>query len=800
MASREQSSQSPNFILPESLSNAPVVYLLAQPTTNTPTPLSENGNSESLKGAHAIPQTEAVGFLDTADPAHLLDGKSISNLQTDATSGRHSDTVADYLSRYRSHTTLHMNTTTALKVEDFLLADQAIRKTQGCLGIGGNLHCKLVWNSDPMLRGFGILAYLPPYVDTFALSDQLYGWSEHATFFSGCPHVYVNLALDSSIELSVPYVGETIFVNATTTYNRQLGTFVFYSIVNPTGPAGEVEVIAQSYMKMSDITTFGNFADVPHFQMELEPAVEAIKKSKVVSSSLGSISSWLNNNKDDSVLGTVTRAAGWLTGGASKIADLMGWSKPVNVSNPLPIVHLNNIDMVTGDGTFTGLKYAQNIDAGVSRLSLSDNGKDQMMVSNFVRENELIPAYFEFTKDSAPGTKLHSLFHAPSAWYTTRQIGNRTQHVYNHLSFLCSNFLYWRGALDITIHPVMTKFHSGRIRAVYTPEKDNISDQVLLEHMSYTYSWIIDLSDPSSWTLRVPYISSTPWKHSDDNAGSLKFFVETPLHASAGVSSAIGVLLSVSLTDEFEVAVPDPMSTKATKFIPSMLFQAPAARFEMDDEPIKFVSETSKSTGAHQLAIGDPVRSLRAVFKRFFPAFRIAAANTDSHTVNSLAITASPWTGVAANGKYDPDFLTNFALCYAFSRGGMRFATNGYGTKTITFRTSLALPANNGLESEVDDYQSDMVCQTLQFGLDEPLKFELPWYTRFVAHNNFAPPVDAFGEISRATITFSNNATPITVSRAAADDFDMQFLVGPPPMMTYPRQQTTPAASDNLLI
>lgn len=677
------------------------------------------------------------------------------------------------------------------KMQTFFSNSQAILKTQGCLGIGGNFHCKIVWNSDPMLRGFGILAYLPPGVDDFVESANVTGQFENGMYLSGCPHVYVNLALDSSVELAVPYVGETVFIPGVDTYQRQLGSFKFYPIVVPTGAAGDVSVQARMYMRMSSVTTFGNHADVPVFQMELEPVVEAVKKSKVVSSTAGSISAWLNKNKDDSVLGSVTRTAGWMMGGISKIADLMGWSKPVNVLNPQPIIHINNIDMVTGDGTYTGLKYAQNADAGISRIALSDNGKDQMLISNFVRENEFLPYHFRWEKDNEVSKQMLKFEHTPSLWYITRQIGNRTQYTFNHLSLLGTMFSYWRGALDLTIHPVMTKFHSGRLRVVYTPEKP-VDNQVLLDHMSYTYTWIIDLSDPSTWTIRLPFVSATPWKRYDENAGDLKFFVETELHASAGVSTAIDVFFSVTLTDEFEVAVPDTLATDKTKYIPSILYQAPSATLQMEEEPIKFVSEKSESTGAHQLAIGDPVRSLRAVLKRFYPAFRIPAANTNSHTVNPYAVTMAPWTDVDKNGLYDPDLLTIYGLCFAFSRGGMRYATNGYGTKTVAFMHAQAAGARNGVEY----FQSsapgalDECHQTFHAGLDEPLKIELPWYSRFIAKNNFQIPSDNHLMYnSSARITFSNNATPITLSRAAADDFDMQFLVGAPPFYSYPQDR-----------
>ena len=235
-----------------------------------------------------------------------------------ATSGTHNDTVSDYLERYRSVDVHNLAVAGEWKIADnFLNMPQAQLKLRGSMGVGGTFHIKLVWNSDPMLRGLGILAYLPPGVENLVKRMQSStGLFEVGMYLSGCPHVYVNLAQDSSVELSVPYVGETIFAPAYQNpdpgyHHAQIGTFFFHPLVQPTVAAGAVEVKTHVYMKMSNVTTFGNYPSLPSYQMEEAlPLVESIKKSKVVSSTTGKISKWLNSNKDEGIVGTISRGDG----------------------------------------------------------------------------------------------------------------------------------------------------------------------------------------------------------------------------------------------------------------------------------------------------------------------------------------------------------------------------------------------------------------------------------------------------------------------------------------------------------
>ena len=138
---------------------------------------------------------------------------------------------------------------------------------------------------------------------------------------------------------------------------------------------------------------------------------------------------------------------------------------------------------------------------------------------------------------------------------------------------------------------------------------------------------MVQLALPSRLSVKqptihlIPYVSLTPWRDSDITAGNINIFVETELSVSSAVSHSVDLVMLVEPSDSFEVAVTNTGLTVTAdktyeRYAPNAIdtFSLP------ETQAIEFVDSTSKSTDAHNLSIGDPVRSLRACLKRFFLA------------------------------------------------------------------------------------------------------------------------------------------------------------------------------------
>ena len=104
---------------------------------------------------------------------------------------------------------------------------------------------------------------------------------------------------------------------------------------------------------------------------------------------------------------------------------------------------------------------------------------------------------------------------------------------------------------------VATKFHSGRIRMIYSPVAvPNERETEMYGNMSYTYSWIIDISDPTTWRVTVPFVSLNPWKKSNESAGRIYFYVENVLVAPDNVAETINIIGSAMPGIDLEFATP----------------------------------------------------------------------------------------------------------------------------------------------------------------------------------------------------------------------------------------------------
>ena len=127
----------------------------------------------------------------------------------------------------------------------------------------------------------------------------------------------------------------------------------------------------------------------------------------------------------------------------------------------------------------------------------------------------------------------------------------------NHYGFLSRIFRFWRGSHILSLHMVATKFHSGRIRMIYSPLSVTGDHRTeMYNNMSYTYSWVIDISDPTTWQVTVPFVSLNPWKKSDESAGRIYFYVENVLVAPDNVADGISIVGSAMPGEDLEFAVP----------------------------------------------------------------------------------------------------------------------------------------------------------------------------------------------------------------------------------------------------
>lgn len=723
-------------------------------------------------------------------------------------------TIAEIFSRWDWHGSYNMAQVAsegAFSINYLMEKTTAYNKLNGFYGFTGSFGIKLIWNSPPAYQGLFILAYVPPGVPIPKVPNITPGAANinaaaEVVFLSGCPHVTFNIAESTSAELIVPYVGPDSMIPTSGPSSLGiplLGNFVLKHISPLRSVTTISELTYSVYFCVKDLRTYGNsphsivLAQAANYgQMYAQSGVvEALQKSKFISKAGSSIADFLGTAgkyvPESIVPSGHLKIAAWATGGAAKIADVLGFSKPRSVNALEPVVNISYNDVTVADATFTGALCAMNSDAGIGDVDLSGRGVDEMQISEIIARPNIIPFAIEggvtLTKPwlaAHPRSQLLAeVLLSPYAFSYPTEGGT----INTQMSYVGHMFRYWRGSFKIAMTPVCTKFHSGRIRVIYDPTYPGELNQ----STAYSYTHFLDIRDASTWTLTIPYIHSAPWCSSNTTSGTLRFFVETPLLASNGVLDNIDLVFTVAGGPTFEFALPCNWRGVAPVFLQPNAFSsesgilAPVSTREQTFDMAP--SMGSDSVAAHCLAIGDPVRSLRAVCKKFWISHK-PVWPPEEQLLGQFPVPLVPDIRVLSQ---DVDMISFTAGLFAFWRGGYRVSAQNYlpcrlAVVNISGESGLIKGIKaNGQFAFQPTYAETMFGFADTFamvGTTEASKFEVPYTYTTMCRNTFMPFPATRSDRTMLFQYYLGNAGCI-LPRAMDDSFTMGTLIGAP--MTY---------------
>lgn len=716
--------------------------------------------------------------------------------------------ISDILSRYQRVDTYNGTGVYTKPLANIVDDLPAFDKLRGFLGFSGTFNIKLTWNADPSIMGMYILAYTPP---SCGVPDEIQGGNGHRIFLSGCPHVVINIAETTSATLSIPYVGESNVIplypyrpSDSVVYRILLGKIHIIELVPLQSSTSPLSLDMSIFLSITDLKTYGVWPGVSRVQsVAFAEVAEAVKKNKVVSSTFGSISKFLNANKSPSFGGTLARAGGWAFGAAAKISDLLGWSKPLDVGNLTGVVPLPYRDLCTSDATFVGAKMSMNYDQGISDVDLSGRGIDEMAISTILNRPNIAvspgtPAFPTLRKSFPVGTRFAVYDVSPSSFWSSEnhKTGDKDYiyTTYSHMTYLSKLFEFWRGSIRFHIRPVCTKFHSARIRIVFVPGQEEVTSQDIVKNMQYTYAHVLDIRDSTTFDVEIPFVHTFPWMKTNRSVGRLYFFVENPLVAPENVSDTIQFAVFVSAGQDFEFAVPRvrfgddelpyPMNTSLTakehsvvkKVLPSTQGVLHVQSWDGIANVVNIAPDTSTdSVTAHSMSIGDPVRSLRALLKKFWVAGKFPANQTKFFLSSEPSSRSSATVGT--KNVLDP--IAYVTWMYGFHRGGMRWYAQNYypGRVAMITRPTDDAMTPTGIGPLSDDFDPDQP-QIVTLGINDSGKFEIPYYNDSVCVNHWQ-----HGNKNSSGLVYDywlGTGNQTVFCRALADDFSFGYLVGAP--------------------
>lgn len=737
-------------------------------------------------------------------------------------------------------------------------------KLRGFYGFRAKMVIRVQINASRFQQGRLLIHYLPAVVTNNAVRLST------ANSCLGTKTQQPSIDLDcteSEAVLEVPYISTSLYFNLLTGDNPY-GNFYISVYSTLLSPSGLTNVDYSVWCHFEDVEVSYPTAALGTGPLMPQSGIGRRKKTpqdaEIDSVGLGPISGLANRVSVASgilseipLLSSVTAPVSWMAGILSRSALAMGFSKPTTLapSEKRQLVmfsHMANIDGVDNSQKLS----LTNTNAVEVLPGFAGSDIDEMSFAYLFR----VPAYmrqFNWGSNLAAGTKLLSLRITPGdnpaePMYQTISANNTPTNALTlkakaPYQYIANTFTYWRGSINITFKFVKTEFHSGRLLVVFTPGRNIFENNCTFDNSQYCYREILDLRTSNEYSVKIPYVSTTPYLPMTAWSGNLAVYILNELRCPDTVSSAITVLVESSGGDDLDYICPAESPDKPILFaqsggasaqtqpqlttseqtmfnISSVLSQVVggvvgglplgilkpqslglgiadngSATTQVEPDSIDH-SYHDKDMNASRFIAGERILSTRQMIKKFAAWFTGIGASSPA---NIMAVFPQYLTLPYFKGGVQPvldagirvDPISYFGSMFALQRGGQRLKllsdmTPGVVTTAqLVYGPDLAISAAV-INGPVNLTISPMLCtleNASQFG---GLEVEIPYGSYTHAHSvgyaavGFNTSVNKEGSTRVHIAQSSGLNKDLRLYRAAADDLSFGFFIGCPLLLT----------------
>lgn len=508
---------------------------------------------------------------------------------------------------------------------------------------------------------------------------------------------------------------------STSTSQRRMRAQIFEAFINDT-PSPEHATIA----KASDNET-----------------IQSTKKQVLPSRIASDLSRWFGAFTKIPMLGTVAEIGKETSNLASTILRALGYSVPVNVEIPRPVI-VSNDRMLQYDTVANSIALAPEAAPFVSKdISVIGSEFCDYDITAYCAHSMFLDT-FSIKTDQTVGEILFALPVRPSSMCTYEEVGLQPNNVKvmipTRLAYMQRLFDFWRGSLRFHLSIAASRFHSGRIRITWIPTWDNnftLETDVYDDNYLSAYpSIILDIAGDTDVSFTIPYFQPQNWLNTSypfdvedkvnpsklDNNGILVFTVVNRL-ALADSTAQAGVFaqLFVGGGPDLQFAFPNldpnakmgfptripvgapPVKSLARNFRAQMGDLSSDMLRKTDARPIydiqtgfkeAHITQSTNVTSLKQLmSMGGPVFAWTAPANAVYE-FKIRF-NWNSATICQTRPSLIPDDPAVELYTYDAsinNFAFNIAPLRALTRGGYRvqFIADSGGAETIATYTAVA--------------------------------------------------------------------------------------------------------------
>jgi hypothetical protein len=435
-----------------------------------------------------------------------------------------------------------------------LLADNNIScKLNYFRYIKGTILATLRVNGSPFNYGRALFYWFP-----YMALKQDFAKYDTVNSASSFKHVQVNFSNAESVQLEIPFLAPTNFLEVSTTFPYYYLTYNYGNLIckimnpllNSTGETISISYVLHASFKELDYVGFSTIANTPPTYTPPEAQGPERPEKEAVEKSVKGVVAGVRESYPmvDAIMSTIEDIGKYVV----PIASLL-FSNPINQEATQPInIRSANISNSSGldNSRILTLNPASKVAPGAN---LMGSDKDVMSIHKIISVPGLC-ATVNWQPSASYNQVLYTfpLFPRLTADYSISEVTYHTP-----LSFIASGFKFWRGSMRILIQIVASAFHSGRLRISYDPSPDTD-----ITHLNQCINTIIDVRNTTDFAFTVPYLRASVWckTFSDtDTLGNITISVVDPLASNTQAATLVYINVWVSGANDFQFAVPAPI-------------------------------------------------------------------------------------------------------------------------------------------------------------------------------------------------------------------------------------------------
>jgi len=504
-----------------------------------------------------------------------------------------------------------------------------------------NLHLKIMINASPFYYGALLCAYKPVVNYLSATISPVDG--DPLVSYSQLPNVIVYPQTSEGGEMCLPFVYPYEWLRLTSSTDLlNMGVLhlnSFTDLLNANSVAG-TSVDVKIYAWAEEVEMSGLTVRLAVQSGDEYGKGPVSKPASAIARATGMLS-------NVPVIGNFMTATSIAANAVSNVASLFGYTKVPVIDDVKPYKNLPFHGLATGEisDCTERLCIDSKNELTIDNSVIGGDKHDPLMISDIVQRSSYLTSFTWLSSDVSD-TLLWNTYVTPYMSYNVAGTGQTI--VSGTPMWLVSNmFDYWRGDIFFDLKVICSQYHRGRLRISWDPVGDIAGTA---DSSTEVYTTILDISENTSVSLRVPYCQRTAYQKIPSDPTSTIFqttalardtndtvngilTVRVLNEQTSPVSSAdITVLVTVRGAANLEFASPKEINEDLSTFTVQSGLQ--------DVKEVTFGGSSSVDPNINLIYMGEKVVNLRSLMMRCNQT-RVELDNTSTSWSEYNAMTAS---------------------------------------------------------------------------------------------------------------------------------------------------------------